>query len=95
MHDGLAPPKYLLAKVAEEANDVASKPLDQTLFTEPVRNFPASFPPCRSDRPRINKLRTPCATEVLPAYAKFATFVKDEYEPKGACGVRHLVPTRW
>ena len=40
MRDGLMPPQYLLGKVVEEADDVATKPLDQSLFTDPFRKFP-------------------------------------------------------
>ncbi len=82
MRDGLMPPKYLLVKVVEEANDVAVKPLDQSLFTEPLRKFPDSVPV--ADRARLTKeINDAVRLQVLPAYAAFARFVKDDYEPKG------------
>jgi uncharacterized protein (DUF885 family) len=82
MRDGLMPPKYLLGKVVEEANDVATKPLEQSLFTEPARTFPKTVP--AADRSRIKKeIDNAVRSQVLPAFAVFAKFVKEEYEPKG------------
>jgi uncharacterized protein (DUF885 family) len=82
VRDGLVPPRYLLGKVAEEASDVASKALSDSPFTEPVRNFPEAVPP--ADRARLTKeINDATNTQVLPAFAAFAKFVKEEYEPKG------------
>jgi len=82
MRDGLMPPGYLMAKVAEEASDVAMKPLAENLFTEPVRNFPAALG--APDRVRLTKeINDTVRAKVLPAFAAFAKFVKDEYQPKG------------
>jgi uncharacterized protein (DUF885 family) len=82
MRDGLMPPGYLMAKVAEEASDVAVKPLAENLFTEPVRNFPAAIGV--PERARLAKeINDTVRAKVLPAFAAFAKFVKDEYQPKG------------
>jgi uncharacterized protein (DUF885 family) len=82
MQDGLMPPRYLLAKVAEEAQDVASKPLAQSLFTEPLRRMPQTL--MAADKARLTKeIDAAVSGKVLPAYAAFAKFVKDDYEPKG------------
>jgi uncharacterized protein (DUF885 family) len=82
MRDGLMPPRYLLDKVAEEASDVASKSPATSLFTDPVKNFPASVP--AAERARLTKeINQAVSTQVLPAFAAFAKFVKDEYAPKG------------
>jgi uncharacterized protein (DUF885 family) len=82
MRDGLMPPRYLLTKVAEEASDVASKPLEQNPFTEPLRTFPATVP--AASRPRLIKdVNDTVSSQVLPAFAAFAKFVKEDYEPKG------------
>jgi uncharacterized protein (DUF885 family) len=82
VRDGLMPPRYLLDKVAEEASAVASKPPAQSPFTEPVRNFPNSISP--ADRARLTKeIDNATAAQVLPAFAAFAKFVKEEYEPRG------------
>jgi uncharacterized protein (DUF885 family) len=82
MRDGLIPPKYLLAKVVEEANDVAHKPLGQSLFTEPIRKFPGAIP--AADRARLTQeINDAVQSQVLPAFAAFAKFVQEDYEPKG------------
>ena len=82
MRDHLMPPRYLLEKVAVEAADVANRPVDQSPFTEPLRNLP-------KDLSSTEKARTTAAIQetvgkqVLPAYAEFARFVKSEYAPNG------------
>jgi uncharacterized protein (DUF885 family) len=56
--------------------------VDQSLFTDPLRRFPAGIGP--QDRKRIADELTPTVSAiVLPAYAKFARFVRDEYAPHG------------
>ena len=83
MRDGLMPPRYLLAKVAEEAADVAATPLAKSLFAEPIRNFPAAIG--GKERARLTKeIHETVSRQVLPAFATFAKFVKDEYEPQGS-----------
>ncbi len=82
MRDGLMPPRFLLGKVAEEAAAIAGKPLAESLFTYPIQHFPAGI--SGADRTRLSKeIDETVRTQVLPAYARFAKFVKDEYEPKG------------
>ena len=82
MRDGLVPPRYLSEKVAEEASEVASKPVAESLFTEPVKNFPATIP--ASTRGLLTKeINSAVGDQVLPAYAAFAKFVREVYEPKG------------
>ena len=78
----LMPPKFLLEKVAGQAQEIADTPAEKTAFAQPLENFPASVN--ESDR---NRIRTQTLdvlrTAVLPAYANFAKFVRDEYAPKG------------
>jgi len=82
MRDGLMPPRFLLGKVAEESADIAGKPVQQSLFAQPVQHFPEGI--AAADRARLTKeINEAVRTQVLPAYAAFAKFVKDEYEPKG------------
>jgi len=82
MRDGLMPPRFLLGKVAEEAADIAAKPVAQSLFAQPVQHFPEGI--SAADRARLSKdISEAVRTQVLPAYAAFGKFVKDEYEPKG------------
>ncbi len=82
MRDGLMPPKYLLEKVASQAQDIATKPLDTSPFTEPMQKFPATI--SRPDRERLTQaIKAAVRDEVEPAYVKFTAFVRDDYAPQG------------
>ena len=82
LRDRLMPPKYLLEKVAMQAQDIATKPLDANPFTEPLKEFPPAF--SAAERERLTKaIEAAVRDEVLPAYAKFAAFVRDDYAPHG------------
>ncbi|MGC2299056.1 MAG: DUF885 family protein, partial [Acidobacteriaceae bacterium] len=82
MADHLMPPRYLLDKVAVQAADIATKPLNSSPFAEPLRKFPSSFGPADQGRLSI-AIQGAIHNEVDPAYAKFAAFVKNEYAPQG------------
>src|SRR5215470_8095877 len=82
LRDHLMPPKYLLEKVAGQAQDIADAPLDKSTFTAPLRKFPDGIP--ESDRARLREaIETEVKKDVAPAYAKFAKFVREEYAPHG------------
>ncbi len=82
MRDRLMPPRYLLEVAATQALEIAGKAPEQSLFTEPLKRFPSGVAP--NDRTRLaEELTRVVATLVLPAYAKFGRFVKEEYAPKG------------
>jgi uncharacterized protein (DUF885 family) len=82
LRDQLMPPRYLLEKVASESQDIASKPLDDSPFTEPLKKFPSTI--SASDRQRLTQsIQAAVRDEVDPAYAKFAAFVRDDYAPHG------------
>jgi len=82
MRDHLMPPKYLLEKVAGQAQQVADAPLEKSSFTEPLRNFPDSV--SEQDRTRLRaSIEETVKNEIVPAYAKFAKFVREEYAPHG------------
>ena len=82
LHDGLVPPRYLLEKVAAEADDVARKTGENSPFAKPVKEFPSGIA-----APEQNRLReailTAIAGQVVPAYQHFAAFVRTEYAPHG------------
>lgn len=82
MAKGLVPPKFLLAKVAKQADDIAAPVPDKSAFAAPLASFPAAVP--EGDRAR---LKTACLAairdEVDPAYRALAKFVRTEYEPHG------------
>lgn len=78
----LMPPKFLLQKVADQASGIASTPVDKSAFAGPLAKFPDSMP--ESERARIRTSMTDAIEHsVVPAYQKFATFVRDEYAPAG------------
>jgi len=82
MHDGLMPPKYLLEKVAVQAQEIANATGDKSPFAEPLSKFPAGV--SAAEQARIRKaVAESIQDEVIPAYMKFAAFVKTEYAPKG------------
>jgi len=86
MRDGLRdhriPPKYLLEKVSSQAQQIADDSLDKSPFTDPLRKFPDSI--SEADRKRLREaIETVVKSEVAPAYAKFAKFVREDYAPHG------------
>jgi uncharacterized protein (DUF885 family) len=86
MHDGLRdhlmPPKYLLEKVSDQAQGIADDPLDKSPFTEPLRKFPDSISEAER-KPLREQIEAAVKNEVVPEYAKFAKFVREEYAPHG------------
>ena len=80
--DGLMPPKYLLEKVAQQANQVATLEAEKTSFARPFSKFPAGINEAEQKRLRDQGIAA-IREGVIPAYAKFARFVREEYAPKG------------
>lgn len=82
MRDHLMPPKILLTQVAEQTASIAKQNPEESPFAQPLKNFPAGF--SEADRKRLSDAVLAAIREqVLPAYAKFLAFVRDEYAPKG------------
>jgi uncharacterized protein (DUF885 family) len=80
--EGLMPPKFLLEKVAVQAAAIAAQKPEETAFAEPLAKFPAAL--AAAERQRIRSaLLAAIRDEVLPAYRRFADFVKNQYAPKG------------
>ena len=80
--DGMMPPKFLLEKVVDQANAIASAPIDKSPFAQPFEKFPDDF--SEADKTRLKKDGLAAIqNDIVPAYTKFATFVKDDYAPKG------------
>jgi uncharacterized protein (DUF885 family) len=82
LHDGLMPPRYLLEKVAAEAEDIASKTGESSPFAKPVKEFSSSVPAPEQKRLRDAVLAA-ITDQVVPAYQHFASFVRTEYAPHG------------
>jgi len=82
MGDRLMPPKFLLEKVAAQADGIASEPPDKSPFALPLTHFPDSV--SEADRSRIRAaFLDAIQNSVFPAYKRFAAFVRDEYAPHG------------
>jgi len=82
MKDRLMPPRYLLEKVTVQAEDLASKSGESSPFAKPVQAFPANIAPAEQSRLRSAVLAA-IDGEIVPAYRKFAVFVRTDYAPHG------------
>jgi uncharacterized protein (DUF885 family) len=82
MREKLMPPRYLLEKVATQAQSIAAAPIDGSPFARMVQKFPASVPQKEQVRLR-DQIISAIKINVLPAYEKYAKFVKTEYAPQG------------
>jgi uncharacterized protein (DUF885 family) len=82
MQDGLMQPRFLLDKVADQADAIAAQAPEKTPFAQPFLKFPESIPADAQQRLRQQALGV-IRDSVLPAYARFARFVRAEYAPKG------------
>ena len=82
LRDHLMPSKYLLEKVADQAQQVADASMDKSSFTDPMRKFPDLIPDPERTRLRA-AIQDVVKNEVQPAYTKFAKFVREDYAPHG------------
>ena len=82
MGEGLMPPKILLGQVAKQANDLATQKPEDSPFAVPTTKFPTGFSAADQQRLRVGILAA-LRDSVLPAYAGFTKFVRDEYAPRG------------
>jgi len=82
MADKLMPPRFLLEKVAEQANGIATQVPSESPFAQPFKNFPSSI--SEADQARLRKQGIGTIRDaVLPAYAHFEKFVREDYAPHG------------
>ena len=80
--DKLMPPKFVLEEVAKQCDGIAAAAGESSAFAQPLKKFPASIDP--ADRKRLHDaIVTAIDTEIRPAYAKLAKFVREDYEPYG------------
>jgi uncharacterized protein (DUF885 family) len=78
----LMQPRYLLDKVSTEAEEVAKLTGESSPFFRPLKQFPASVP--AADQKRLSEdALSVITTQIVPAYQKFAVFVRDGYAPHG------------
>jgi uncharacterized protein (DUF885 family) len=82
LRDHLMPPKYLLEKVTAQAQQIADDSPEKSPFGQPASKFPNEI--SEADQKSLRaRILAAVKDEVSPAYAKFATFVRTEYAPKG------------
>jgi uncharacterized protein (DUF885 family) len=82
MKDGLMQPRYLLEKVAVQTQEISEGNAEASPFAKPVNKFPAGISDADQKRLRSAVLAA-INSEVLPAYKRFAAFVRDDYAPHG------------
>ncbi len=80
--DQLMPPRFLLEKVAGQCDDIAKQKPVESPFAQPFRRYPKTIPDAAQSR--LNeKGMAAIRDEVLPAYARFAKYVREDYLPHG------------
>jgi uncharacterized protein (DUF885 family) len=80
--DHLMPPRFLLDKVAEQSNNIATQSPADSPFAQPFKNFPKSF--SEADQARLKEQGIAAIRDaVLPAYARFTKFIREDYAPHG------------
>jgi uncharacterized protein (DUF885 family) len=82
MKDRLMQPRYLLEKVAAQSREISDQNAEASPFAQPVNKFPAGISDADQQRLRAAVLST-ITSEILPAYQRFAAFVRDVYAPHG------------
>ena len=82
MQDRLMPPRYLLEKVAAEADDIAAKTGEASPFAAPLKTFPSSVAAPEQKQLR-EAILAAINNQVVPAYNRFADFVRTDYAPHG------------
>ncbi len=82
MRDHLMQPRYLLEKVAQQSEDIADTAPEKSPFALPLASFPASISNADRDALRTAMLAA-ISWRVLPAYKRFAFFVRNTYAPAG------------
>ncbi len=79
---GRIPPKYLLEKALVQIQELAKQKPEESPFASPLKKFPATIPAATQAHIRREMLDA-IATDVLPAYQRFARYMAGSYVPKG------------
>ena len=82
LRDHLVQPRYLLEKTVPQAQDIASKPGEDSPFAQPIHHFPSGFSDADQKTLR-NGVIAAIHDHVAPAYARLAEFLRTEYAPNG------------
>jgi uncharacterized protein (DUF885 family) len=80
--EGRMPPQYLLEKVLVQTETLANQKPEESPFALPLKKFPKTVDAAEQKRITGEMLEA-IGTSVLPAYQRFAKFLKAEYVPKG------------
>jgi uncharacterized protein (DUF885 family) len=82
MESGRMPPAYLMEKVTVQAQALADQKPEDSPFALPLKKFPTTISAAEQKRITTEVLAA-ITTEVLPAYKRFATFMRVQYAPAG------------
>lgn len=82
MKDGMMPPKYLLEKVATQIASIGTPAGMDSVFAEPLKQFPKSISVADQKRLR-DQILAAIDAKVRPAYAKLGRVVTTDYAPHG------------
>ena len=75
-------PKALIIKIIPQLDAFNVKDVKESTFYGPIKNLPKSF--SEADKKSFTELYTNNIQQIiLPAYSRLATFMKEEYLPKG------------
>jgi len=80
--DHLMQPKFLLEKVADQCDSIAAAAGEQNAFASSLKSMPSTISDEDRKRLRDEILKT-IDTEVRPAYAKLAKFIREDHAPHG------------
>jgi uncharacterized protein (DUF885 family) len=80
LEDKRTPPRYLMEKTLEQVQTLAAQKPEDSPLALPLKKFPDAVPATDQDRIRTEMLAA-IQKEVLPAYTRFATFLKVGYIP--------------
>lgn len=80
MEDKRTPPRYLMEMTLQQVQAIAAQKPEDSPLALPLKKFPATIPAADQDRIRTEMLAA-IQKEVLPAYTRFATFLKVGYIP--------------
>jgi uncharacterized protein (DUF885 family) len=80
--DRLMPPRYLLEKVLVQTEDISNKTGETSPFAKPVAKFPDAISASEQKRLHDETIAV-IDKELLPAYRKFAAFLRQDYVPHG------------
>ena len=78
MKDKLMPVRFLLEKVAEQCDGIVSS----DPFLRPTKKYPADIS-AEEQKRLTQEIADAVNNDVLPAYKKFAEFIRTEYAPQG------------